>query len=241
MNYEMDPSIRLRAERFLKTKSELVGSTYGHSGIKRALDILVSTASSPLTLSVISLAGFAVWLDDGHWPFVDVGNDRATGKHIPEWKLRTMIPNAKSYEVDIMNGMSQPEFKRSGIGDPRITKVGRFLRGKSLDEAPQMFNVMLGHLSAVGPRLPVESDWNVIYSNPNSEPYRGFIGLLQEGLKFGVTGMYTVMGREQLKDEDRYALEVMYWERQSFTSDLRIIAATLPALRQARESNNPSI
>lgn len=234
MSYEMDPTLKRKAEQFLKTKSELVGPSYGHSRMKRALDILVSTASSPLTLSVISLAGLAIWLDDGHWPFVDVGNDRATGEHIPEWKLRTMIPFAKSYEVDVLNGMSQPEFKRSRKADPRITKVGRFLRGKSLDEAPQMFNVMLGHLSAVGPRLPVESDWNVIYANPNSEPYRGFIDLLKERLKFGVTGMYTVMGRDQLKDEDRYALEVMYWERQSFASDLRIIAATLPALRQER-------
>lgn len=234
MNYEIDPALKRRAGQFLKTKSELVGHSYGHSGVKRALDILVSTASSPLTLSVISLAGLAIWLDDGYWPFVDVGNGRATGEHIPEWKLRTMIPNAQVHEVDILSGMSPPGFKRSGMVDPRITKVGSFLREKSLDEAPQMLNVMLGHLSAVGPRLPVESDWNVIYANQNSEPYRGFINLLQERLKFGVTGMYTVMGRDQLKDEDRYALEVMYWERQSFASDLRIIAATLPALRQAR-------
>lgn len=234
MNYEMDHALKQRAEMFLKTKSELVGPPYGRSGVKRALDILVSTASSPLILSVISLAGMAIWLDDGHWPFVDVGNNKATGEHIPEWKLRTMIPDAKKYEVDVMRGMSQPRFKRSGNVDPRITRVGRLIRSKTLDEAPQMLNIMLGHLSAVGPRLPVESDWNTIYANQDTEPYRGFLDLLQERLKFGVTGFYTVMGRDKLTDDDRYSLEVLYWERQSLASDLRIIAATIPALRKTK-------
>lgn len=234
MNYELSPTLKGKADVFLKTKSEFIGPKYGRSGVKRALDMLVSSAGSPFALPVIGLAGMAIWLDDGHWPFVDAGTDGRLGKHVSVWKLRTMVPQAIKHEVEITNGISLQEFKRSCMEDPRITRFGKLLRKTSLDETPQIFNVMLGNLSLVGARCFSKSDLNAIYARRDTEPYRGFIELLHNGLKFGVTGFYAVMGRDQLKDDERCALEVLYWERQSFTSDLRIIAATLPALLQTK-------
>lgn len=232
MNYELSPALKKKADLFLETKSEFIGPRYGRSGVKRALDILVSSAGSPLALSVMGMAGLAIWLDDEHWPFVDAGTDGILGEHVSVWKLRTMVPQAIKHEVEITKGLSMQEFKRAGIEDPRITRFGKLLRKTSLDETPQIFNVMLGSLSLVGARYFSKSDLNAIYTRNDTEPYRGFIELLHNGLKFGVTGFYAVMGRDQLGDDERCALEVLYWERQSFASDLRIIAATLPALFQ---------
>lgn len=229
MSYELNTSLRLAAEAYLTTNSEHVGPKYGRSKLKRSLDIFVSGLSSPFSLSILAIAGTAIWINDRHWPLVNVGNATA-GYRVDEWKIRTMVPDAKDLEAEITQGRSLLEFKKGGMNDARVTPIGQVLRSTKLDEAPQMFNVLLGHLSLVGPRLPVESDWNFIYTNQDREPFTKFISLLKEKLKFGVTGFYTLFGRESLSDDDRYQLEVMYWMRQSFVADLRVIAATLPAL-----------
>lgn len=234
MDYELDPALKRKADVFLQTKSEFFGPRYGRSGVKRALDMLVSSAGSPFALPIMGLAGLAIWLDDGHWPFVDAGADSELEKHVSVWKLRTMVPQAIKHEIEITNGLSLQEFKRTGMKDPRITRFGKLLRKTSLDETPQIFNVMLGNLSLVGARYFSKSDLNAIHARGDTEPYKGFIELLRNGLKFGVTGFYAVMGREQLKDAERCALEVLYWEKQSFASDLRVIASTLPALFQTK-------
>ena len=231
---ELDPSLLSRANCILETKSARIGKDYWDGKVKKALDRLV-LLSSPIVLPTIALCGFAIYLDDGHWPFVDLGQQSLnTGKHVPFWKLRTMIPNAHAKEFEVIKGRPLSEVKSNMI-DPRITSIGSKFRTTSLDETPQLVNCMLGHMSLVGPRMPAYSDWKNII-NPNQEifPYKEFIELLKNGIRYGVTGFYGIFGRASLHHDDRYRLEVLYGERASFKADLRIVVATIPALFSGR-------
>lgn len=224
MEYELDKSLIEKANRILKTDSKIKGPLYWSSGIKRNLDRLISASVSPLALSTMVVCGLAVFLQDGHWPFVEVGNGLTTRGYVPLWKIRTMIPGAKSLEIAIAEGKTLHEIKDK---DPRVTPVGRILRRLSFDEAPQVFNVLKGDISAVGPRIPALSDWeNGIYPKRNSEPFNHYMELIDQGLKFGATGFYVVMGRHKLNLEDRIWLEVMYGEQASLLADLKILALT---------------
>lgn len=241
MHYELSPNLKQCAESYLQTKSELVGQDYAASRLKRMFDIAVASSAALPALMVIAATAPVIWTYDRHHPFVDAGNSFANGEHTPFWKLRTMTPDAKEHEVEVFNGMTASEFKRNGKHDPRITRVGKYLRERSIDETPQVFNVLLGHLSVVSPRIPVESDWNLIYQNKDEEPYQRFIenALLtgnhgRKRQKFGVTGFYAIMGREKLNDKDRFALDVLYWEQQSFWADMRILASSFLAFRNTR-------
>lgn len=231
MNHELDPKLRADAEKILETKSKFIGEAYWRSETKRALDLLIAGPSSLITLPVITLAGLAIFADDGHWPFVNVPVEHpGQREHVPFYKLRTMIPNAQTYELDMTVKEPLRELKRKGK-DQRLARPGPFLRKTSLDELPQLFNVMIGDLSLVGPRPPQHSEWrHEIYPHQDEEPYRGFIDLLKKGIKYGVTGFYGILGRSDLEMTDRLRLEILYGERASFKADLRIIAMTIPAL-----------
>ncbi len=225
MEYDLDPVLKDRAERILETSSSVKGPRYWRSALKRTLDVVISTSVSPLALSTMSICGTFIFLQDRHWPFVEVGNSLVSGQHVSLWKIRTMVPGARSLEIDIAAGKTLHEVKDR---DPRVMPVGRILRKLSFDEAPQVFNVLRGDISVVGPRIPALSDWqNGIYPNQDKEPFNRYIELIGQGLKFGATGFYVVMGRHRLDLKDRIWLDVMYGEQASLMADLRIIILTI--------------
>lgn len=227
MEYLLEESLREKADWVFQTNSTIKGPRYWRSGAKRSLDVLISTSVSPLALSTMAVCGLAVFMQDGHWPFVEVGNSLVSNRHVPLWKIRTMVLGAQSLEIDVAAGKTLHEVKDK---DPRVTPVGRILRRLSFDEAPQVFNVLRGDISAVGPRIPALSDWqNGIYPNRDQEPFNRYINLIDQGLKFGATGLYVVMGRHKLDLEKRIWLEVMYGEQASLVADLRIMALTVLA------------
>ncbi len=104
--------------------------------------------------------------------------------------------------------------------DPRITRVGRFLRRTSLDELPQLINVLLGDISLVGPRPIVEAE---------CEKYWPFEERLFS-VKPGVTGLWQISGRNDISYEERVRLDMRYIAERSAVKDLVILASTLPAL-----------
>ena len=142
------------------------------------------------------------------------------GRQFIMYKFRTMGAGAETELDDLidLNGLDEPAFKLDN--DPRVTRVGAFLRRWSLDEMPQFWNVLKGQMSLVGPR-PEETRIVALY---NDEQRRRL------AVKPGMTGPMQVSGRADLSMNDRLKLEVAYIENYSLWRDVTIIARTLPAI-----------
>jgi lipopolysaccharide/colanic/teichoic acid biosynthesis glycosyltransferase len=110
--------------------------------------------------------------------------------------------------------------------DPRITPFGRFLRASSLDELPQLFNIIRGEMSVVGPRPIVQAE--VVKYGPRFESYRR--------MRPGLTGLWQVSGRNNVHYRRRVAMDVLYSRRSSFLLDMKIVAMTLPAVLMSKGS-----
>ena len=186
--------------------------------IKRLLDIVVSAfallISSPLMLGT----AIAIKLDDGGPIFFSQQRIGLHGKPFTMYKFRSMVTNAEELKKKLAEENGQTDrfiFKMKD--DPRITKVGRFIRKTSLDEFPQFFNVLKGDMSLVGPRpaLPEEvARYGSLYS----------ARLL---VKPGITGPWQVSGRSDLSQEQSEYLDVSYIENWSIAGDLAILAKTV--------------
>jgi lipopolysaccharide/colanic/teichoic acid biosynthesis glycosyltransferase len=142
------------------------------------------------------------------------------GRNFRVWKFRTMVVDAEARldELREQNEADGPLFKMRE--DPRITRVGRFLRKTSIDEIPQLWNVLRNEMSMVGPRpaLPTEvEDW----SQDLHERLR---------VKPGITGMWQVHGRSEADFEEYARLDLYYVHNWSLTVDLAIVARTVPAV-----------
>lgn len=186
---------------------------------KRAFDLLVVVFASPLVVPVALLCALAVRLDSpGPIVFAQMrtGQD---GKPFNMYKFRTMVRNAEQLKRELahLNVLEPPDFKIPG--DPRITRVGRFLRSTSLDELPQIWNIVRGDMSFVGPRptsfTPEQYDlWHT--RRLEARP--------------GLTGLWQIRGRHQTEFDDRLRLDEQYIRNQSLRLDLTIMARTIPAL-----------
>ena len=186
--------------------------------IKRLLDIVGSAfallISSPLMLGT----AIAIKLDDGGPIFFSQQRIGLHGKPFTMYKFRSMVTNAEELKKKLAEENGQTDrfiFKMKD--DPRITKVGRFIRKTSLDEFPQFFNVLKGDMSLVGPRpaLPEEvARYGSLYSTR----------LL---VKPGITGPWQVSGRSDLSQEQSEYLDVSYIENWSIAGDLAILAKTV--------------
>jgi lipopolysaccharide/colanic/teichoic acid biosynthesis glycosyltransferase len=192
---------------------------------KRAID-MVGAALALLLLSPILLAvAVAVKLTSpGPVLFTQLryGRDR---RRFRMYKFRTMVDGAEAQQAQLeeLNEVSGPAFKIRR--DPRITAVGAFLRRTSLDEFPQLWNVLCGDMSLVGPRpLPLR-DVNLI-----QEPW-----LMRRFSVFpGITGLWQVSGRSDVPFDDWIRLDLDYIDRWSLVLDLWIMARTIPAVLSGR-------
>ena len=146
-----------------------------------------------------------------------IGQD---GKPFRILKFRTMIDGAEALLPQLVNldALGQPAFKIRA--DPRVTRVGRILRRWSLDELPQLFNVLAGEMSLVGPR-PEEASLVARYTDDQRR---------RLAVKPGMTGPMQISGRGDLSFEERLALELAYIDAYSLRRDLAILLRTLPAV-----------
>ena len=188
--------------------------------LKRALDILLSLLGLMVTLPLLLLAALATLVDSG-WPVL-FRQTRAGegGRPFQMLKFRTMVRGAEALLPQLVpfEELDAPMFKLKA--DPRVTRVGRVLRRTSIDELPQLVNVLRGEMSMVGPR-PEQLDLVERYA-----PEHQF--RLQ--VKPGITGPMQVYGRGELTFEERLAVEREYVENLSLTRDVRIVLMTLPAV-----------
>ncbi len=137
------------------------------------------------------------------------------------FKFRSMVANADDQLaslLDLQGTTDQPLFKVTD--DPRITKVGRFLRKHSIDELPQLFNVFIGEMSLVGPR-PQRAAEVALYDD---DAHRRLL------VKPGMSGLWQVSGRSKLSWEDAIRLDLYYVENWSFTQDVQILFRTIRAV-----------
>ena len=135
------------------------------------------------------------------------------------WKFRTMVRNAEELKAQLvhLNVLPAPDFKV--LDDPRVTRVGRFLRRSSLDELPQLLNVLAGDMTLVGPR-------------PTSFAASTYDLWHTRRLEVvpGITGLWQVNGRHEMTFDERLRLDIAYIERQSLGLDLKIIALTFASV-----------
>jgi exopolysaccharide biosynthesis polyprenyl glycosylphosphotransferase len=192
---------------------------------KRLLDVVASATLLVVLSPLLAAIALAVRLDDGgpvlyRWRVV--GRD---GRPFTGYKFRSMVTDADELKaaLEAANEMSGPVFKMRG--DPRITRVGRILRRYSLDELPQLWSVLVGEMSLVGPRPPLQSEYARF-----SERQRAKLAV-----KPGITCLWQVAGRNEITDfEDWLRLDLEYIERWSLGLDLQILVRTVPAVLSGR-------
>jgi exopolysaccharide biosynthesis polyprenyl glycosylphosphotransferase len=188
--------------------------------LKRAFDVCVALTGLVLTFPLFVLVGLATLVDSG-WPiFFRQTRGGEHGRAFQMLKFRTMVRNAESMLPELVpfEELEAPMFKLKD--DPRVTRVGRLLRRTSIDELPQLINVLRGEMSIVGPR-PEQLDLVERYA-----PEHRF--RLQ--VKPGITGPMQVYGRGELTFDERLAVEREYVENLSLSRDVRIVLMTLPAV-----------
>ncbi len=186
---------------------------------KRFLDLSLSLLLLPFILPAIAVSGVVLWLENpGPIFFVQRRTGRG-GYRFRMYKLRTMVANAEEmkHAYRDLNELTWPDFKISD--DPRITRVGRILRKTSLDELPQIFNVIMGDMSLVGPRpTSFSADTYSLWHTERLE------------VQPGITGLWQVSGRSDVDFDDRLRLDIEYIKKRSLCFDLTLLCRTIAAV-----------
>lgn len=194
----------------------------GYRFVKRVFDIVFSLAVILVALVPSALLCLAIRLETPGCPLYGqkrVGRIGPDGKprEFTMWKFRSMVKGADAMKADLLekNEVSGPMFKMAD--DPRVTRVGRFIRRHSIDEFPQFVNVLLGQMSVVGPRPPL----------PNEVAEYDAWAMQRLAVKPGLTGPWQVGGRSDVGFDDMVRLDLGYIARRSVKTDLVIIAQTV--------------
>jgi exopolysaccharide production protein ExoY len=188
------------------------------NGLKRGFDFLVVALALPVVLPIVLLLALLVALDGGQ-PFYRQARVGRNGRIYAMWKLRSMEPDAERklalhLEKDPV-ARGEWDLNQKLQQDPRITRLGRFLRSSSMDELPQLWNVLKGDMSLVGPR-PMMPEQQQLY--PGRAYYQ---------LRPGITGSWQVSARNKSTFADRAAFDTGYEQDVSFIADLKLLAATV--------------
>jgi lipopolysaccharide/colanic/teichoic acid biosynthesis glycosyltransferase len=191
----------------------------GYLLAKRLFDVAICLVLLPVGMLVFLLCSLAIALDSPGPILISQERTGRDGRRFRMFKFRTMVHNAEQLKHALahLNVLPPPDFKIPN--DPRITRVGRLLRQTSLDELPQIINVLRGEMSLVGPR-PTSFDANT-YTLWHT--YRLEV-------KPGMTGLWQVKGRNAMTFDERLRLDIQYIQHRSFTLDLKLLALTLPAV-----------
>lgn len=186
--------------------------------LKRAFDLFLVCLSAPVSLAVVLLLALVVLLQGGK-PFYFQNRVGRGGRIFRLWKLRTMVPDAEArleaHLAATPAARAEWDHCQKLKEDPRITPFGRFLRKSSLDELPQLWNVLRGDMSLVGPR-PMMPCQQSLY--PGEAYY---------ALRPGITGPWQVSARNESGFAERARYDADYLAQLSFMTDMRLLAATV--------------
>ncbi len=184
---------------------------------KRIFDLAMVVAAMPFWLPLVGVIALLIRITSPGAPAIFVQQRTGKGgRRFSMYKFRSMVPNAEELKAKYahLNELQWPDFKITN--DPRITRLGRFLRKTSLDEIPQLFNVLLGDMSLVGPRP----------TSFGAETYKLWQTERLDVLP-GLTGLWQVEGRASLEFDDRLRLDIIYIERRSMMLDIVILFRTV--------------
>lgn len=185
---------------------------------KRVLDVVIVLAALPFLLPFFLIIGALIALD-GHSPFFRQERVGQDGKRFYMWKFRTMVPDAEAkletHLAENPDARAEWDSMQKLANDPRITRIGRILRSTSVDELPQLLNVLSGDMSLVGPR-PMMPCQQALY--PGHGYYR---------LRPGLTGSWQVSERHTSTFAERATYDDAYEQDLTFAADLGILAKTV--------------
>ncbi len=212
----------------LATRLTLVGlsrQTGLPAALKRLLDLMLAIATLPFVLIPMAMIAVLILLDDGRPIIFAQERLGKNGKPFTVYKFRSMRHDAEERLHEVLehnHHKDGPIFKLKD--DPRMTRVGRFIRRTSLDELPQLANVLLGQMSFVGPRPPLASE--VL-------EYEGW-QLRRLAATPGLTGLWQVSGRSDLTFTEMATLDIEYLERWSLAYDIALLLRTPAAVLSGR-------
>ena len=208
-----------RTEEISAAAAKKVTSLHGvvSTSIIRLIDISLSLLGILVLLPVLLIIAACIKLDD-RGPilhFREIIGQR--GRRFFALKFRTMRPDADEYLAKHPELMRKYQQNMKLERDPRITRVGRFLRKTSLDELPQLFNVLVGQMSLVGPRI----------IHPSELPRYGEWAYKRMSVRPGITGLWQISGRQHISYDERVLFDMRYIDSRSCLTDLSILLKTL--------------
>ena len=191
-----------------------------YRALKRAMDLSLIVLCLPMLILAFIACMVALKLESPRASvFFTQMRTGQRGQRFRMFKFRTMVPEAEELKRKLahLNKLQWPDFKVDD--DPRVTRVGRLLRRSSLDELPQLINVILGEMSLVGPRP----------TSFGSETYEEWQKARLEAIP-GMTGLWQIAGRGDVEFDERVQIDMSYIERQSLSLDLLILLQTVYAV-----------
>jgi exopolysaccharide biosynthesis polyprenyl glycosylphosphotransferase len=186
--------------------------------IKRAIDIGLILLASPILLLILAFTALAIRLESPGPVFYTARRVGENGREFDMLKFRSMIPDAEKYQQQLVEQLGEDPRHPKIKNDPRVTRVGRVIRAISVDELPQLVNVLLGQMSLVGPRPPTP-DEVALYEPWHMQRLHGIPG---------ITGLWQVSGRSHVPFDEMCLLDIYYLENWSVWLDLQILVMTLP-------------
>lgn len=212
------------ATNSLEVWSAEVGTSHGNTAYemsKRAIDIFLSLAAILILSPIILVAALSVKLYDGGPFFFTQKRVGKKGRDFRCFKFRSMIANAEALRITLIDQNEHSDQRTFKImNDPRITPPGRMLRRFSIDELPQLINVLRGEMSIVGPRPPLPSEV-ALYSSYDFQ---------RLAVKPGLTCIWQVSGRSRLAFPSQVKMDLEYIRKRSLMTDIAIILRTVPAV-----------
>ena len=188
--------------------------------LKRVMDILVSSVMLIGAAPVMLATAAAIKLTSSGPIFFQQERSGRNGRRFTMFKFRSMVVDAEKRKKELahLNEMSGPVFKITR--DPRVTRIGQLIRKTSVDELPQLFNILRGDMSLVGPRPPLPSEVD------QYQPWQR----RRLSVKPGLTGLWQVSGRNNVDFEEWMAMDLRYIDDWSLWLDMKIILRTVPAV-----------
>src|SRR6266568_1746033 len=184
---------------------------------KRLIDITLSVSGIVLLIPLFLIIAVYIKLDDGGHilHFREIIGEH--GRRFYALKFRTMRPDADEYLAIHPELLKKYQQNMKLADDPRVTRIGRFLRKTSLDELPQLFNVLVGQMSLVGPRI----------IHPSELPRYGEWAYKRLCVRPGITGLWQISGRQHISYDERVLFDMRYIDSRSCITDLAILLKTL--------------